>query len=246
MRTLLQDLRYGLRTLRKSPGFAASAVIVLALGIGANTAIFSVVNAVLLRPLPYEESDRLMRVEHVPPAKSFPGMTTFAVSAANYLDWRSQSHVFEKMAIYGGRMLNLTGNDRPEAVRATRAESDFFAVLRIQPLAGRFFSAEEDQPGHDQVAVLAQGFAESHFGSAAAAVGKTLVVDGRRYTAIGVIPAKFHFQSWFPASTQMIIPLAWTDQDRAVRGNHHYNVVARLKSGADVGQAQAEMNTISS
>jgi len=242
----MQDLRHGLRALRKSPGFAASAIIVLALGIGANTAIFSVVNAVLLQPLPFDDAGRLVKVEHVPPAKSFPGITRFSVSPANYLDWRAQNHVFEKMAVYGGRTRTLTGTDRPEAVTATIAEADFFSVLRAQAIAGRVFTAAENQPGHDDVAVLSQAFAQTHFGSIPNAVGQKLTLDGRSYTAIGVLPAKFHVQSWFPASTQIVVPLAWTDKDRAIRGNHNYNVVARLKPGVDLKQAQAEMNTISS
>src|ERR1039457_1361946 len=245
MGTLIQDLRHGLRALRKSPGFTASAILVLALGIGANTAIFSVVNAVLLRPLPFEDSARLVKVEHVPPAKSFPGITRFSVSPANYLDWRAQNHVFEKMAVYGGRVRTLTGTDRPGAVSITIAEAGFFSVLRARAIAGRVFGAAEDQPGHDDVAVLSQAFAQTHFGSIANSVGRKLTLNGRSFTAIGVLPAKFHVQSWFPVSTEIVVPLAWTDKDRAVRGIHNYNVVARLKAGVDLKQAQAEMNTIS-
>jgi hypothetical protein len=118
MNNLLQDLKHGLRVLLKNPGFTAAAIIVLALGIGANTAIFSVVNAVLLRPLPFADPGRLAIIWHVPPAKSFPGMTTFAVSAANFLDWKQQSQTFERMAIYSGSSLNLTGREQPEALRA--------------------------------------------------------------------------------------------------------------------------------
>ncbi|HEV3201035.1 MAG TPA: ABC transporter permease [Bryobacteraceae bacterium] len=246
MGSLIQDLRHGLRALRKSPGFTFSAVVVLALGIGANTAIFTVVNAVLLRPLPFADPARLVKVEHVPPARSFPGITRFSVSPANYLDWRAQNHVFEKMAAYGGRVRTLTGTDRPEAVTITIAEADFFSVVRAQAIVGRVFSAVEDQPGHDDVAVLSQAFAQTHFGSIANAVGQKLTLDGRSFTAIGVLPAKFQVRSWSPASTQMVVPLAWTDKDRAIRDNHNYSVVARLKPGVDLKQAQAEMNTISS
>ena len=129
MNGFLQDLRYALRQLRKTPGFAAVAVITLALGIGANTAIFSVVNGVLLRALPLKDPDRLVRIWHTPPAKSFPGITTFAVSAANYLDWEKQNQVFERMAIYTYQGLTLTGGDKPEQVDTCAASSGFFETL---------------------------------------------------------------------------------------------------------------------
>src|SRR5437868_6976605 len=131
METLLQDIRFGYRMLRKAPAFTLVAVIVLALGIGANTAIFSVVNAVLLRPLPFQDPDRLVQVWHVPPSKSFPGMTKFSVSAANYLDWANQNHSFEHMAIYGFANFNLTGKGEPESVFAIRVSPDFFSLLRV-------------------------------------------------------------------------------------------------------------------
>ena len=127
MSTLLQDLRYALRQLRKSSGFTAVAVVTLALGIGANTAIFSVVNGVLLRSLEFPNADRLVRVWHVPPPKSFPGMKTFAVSAANYFDWERQNHVFERMAIYTYHGFTLTGGDKPEQVDGCAATSGFFS-----------------------------------------------------------------------------------------------------------------------
>ncbi len=129
MGTLLQDLKYGLRVLLKSPGFAATAILVLALGVGANTAIFSVVNAVLLKPLPLTEPDRLVLVWHVPPEKSFPGVKTFSVSPANYLDWQNQNHVFDKISAFGRSSFNLTGRAQPESVTAGTATADFFSVL---------------------------------------------------------------------------------------------------------------------
>ena len=242
MNSLLQDLRYAVRQLRKSLGFTAVAVITLALGIGANTSIFSVVNGALLRPLPFKDPDRLVRVWHVPPAKSFPGMTTFAVSAANYLDWERQNHVFEGIAIYSFHGFTLTGSDKPEQVDACSATSGFFSTLGVQPMLGRLFLPEEDQPGHADVVVLSHRFWQEHFGSNPGVVGHNIKMDGRSILVAGVMPASFQF----PEFAQMWTPMAWTDQEKAVRGEHHSVVVARLKPGVDLKQAQAEMNTISS
>ena len=136
MAVLMQDLKFALRRLRKSPGFFVVAAGIMALGIGANTAIFSVVHAVLLEPLPFADADRLVQVWHVPPQTSFPGMTRFAVSAANFLDWQKQNHVFQQMALYSGTRYDMTGTGKPEAVTASPVSADFFSVLGLQPLYG--------------------------------------------------------------------------------------------------------------
>jgi len=242
MSGLFQDLRYALRQLRKSPGFTAVAVITLALGIGANTAIFSVVNGVLLRPLAFKNPGQLVRIWHVPPAKSFPGMTTFAVSTANYLDWQRQNQVFERMAIYNYHGFTLTGGQKPEQVDASAVSSGFFATLGVQPMLGRVPSPEEDQPGRSNVVVLSHRLWQDQFGSNAGIVGHNINMDGQSYLVAGVMPPSFRF----PDFAQMWTPMAWTDKERAVRGEHHSIVVARLKPGVDLKQAQAEMNTISS
>jgi putative ABC transport system permease protein len=247
MHTLLQDFRYGLRTLRKSRGFAAAAVLVLALGIGANTAIFSVVNSVLLRPLPFPHPEQLVQVWHTPPQTSFPGMKEFAVSAANYLDWAADNHVFQRIAIYTWSSFNLTGTGEPQFVNARRVSSSFFPLLQAQPMLGRVFSPEEDQPGHDHVVVLNESFWRNQFGADRNIVGRDLTLDGAAYRVIGVMPAKFQFPiSSDPAnSAKLWAPLAMTDRERAVRGEHHYAVIGRLREGISVQQAQAEMDTIS-
>src|SRR5712672_2741028 len=134
---LIEDIRYGLRVLRKSPGFTAVAVLTLALGIGANSAIFSVVNAVLFQPLPFRDPGRLTVVWHTPPQKSFPGVTKFVVSPANYLDWRDQNHVFEQMSAVGFGNFNLTGMGQPESVEGRAVSADFFSLLGVQPVLGR-------------------------------------------------------------------------------------------------------------
>jgi putative ABC transport system permease protein len=241
MNGLIQDFRYALRQLRKSPGFAAVAVITLALGIGFNTAIFSVVNAVLLRPLAFADASRLVRIWHVPPEKSFPGMTTFPVSAANYLDWERQTQVFDHMAIYSYHGFTVTGGDKPEQLSAGAVSSGFFATLGVQPILGRVLSPEEDQPGRSHVVVLSYGLWQEHFGGNPGIVGHDINLDGQPYLVAGVMPANFQF----PDFAKMWTPMAWTDQERAVRGEHHSIVIARLKPGVDLNQAQAEMNTIS-
>jgi predicted permease len=241
MNGMIQDLRYAFRQLRKSPGFSAIAVITLGLGIGVNTVIFSVVNAVLLRPLGFMDPARLVRVWHVPPAKSFPGMTRFAVSAANFLDWENQNKSFDGMAIISFHGFTITGGDKPEQVDACAVSSGFFSTLGVPPMLGRALSPEEDQPGRSQVVVLSHRLWQEHFGANPDIVGHNISLDGQSYLVAGVMPASFRF----PDVAQMWTPMAWTDQERAVRGEHHYMVIARLKPGVELNQAQAEMNTIS-
>ncbi|MGA9981559.1 MAG: ABC transporter permease [Candidatus Sulfotelmatobacter sp.] len=241
MNGFIQDFWYALRQFRKSPGFTAVAIITLALGIGFNTAIFSVVNAVLLRPLAFADSSRLVRIWHVPPEKSFPGMTTFSVSAANYLDWQRQNHVFDQMAIYNYHGFTVTGGDKPEQLAAGAVSSDFFATLGVQPKLGRVLSPEEDHPGRSHVVVLSYRLWQEHFGANPDIVGRDINLDGQPYLVAGVMPANFRF----PDFAQMWTPMAWTDQERAVRGEHHSIVIARLRPGVGLKQAQAEMNTIS-
>jgi predicted permease len=241
MRNLLSDLRFSLRILRRNPGFSIAAILVLALGIGANTAIFSVLNAVLLRPLPYEDSSRIMQVWHVPPPKSFPGLTMFSVSPANYLDWQSQSSSFEKMAAYGFHSFTFGGKDRPEAIQGATVAPDFFALLRIHPFLGRTFTPDENRPGQGHVVLLGYKFWRDHFASDPSIVGRDVTLDGEHYSIVGVMPDKFQFPNW----AQVWVPLAWTGQNRAVRGNHNYLVIARLKPAVDIRQAQAELSAIS-
>jgi putative ABC transport system permease protein len=241
MNGLWQDVRYGLRQMRKSPGFTAVAVITLALGIGANTAIFSVVNGVLLRPLAFRDPDQLVRIWHTPPQTSFPGIPTFAVSPANYLDWQSQNHVFEQVSIAGYHGFTLSGVDKPEQLDGSGVSANFFSTLGVQPMLGRVFTQDEDQPGHSNVVVLSYRFWQEHFGGNRDIVGHNIGLDGESYLVAGVMPPNFRQ----PDFAQMWTPMAWTGQEKAVRGIHDYTVIARLRPGVDVKQAQAEMNTIS-
>jgi putative ABC transport system permease protein len=245
MSAFFQSFIHALRVLRKNPGFTVAALAVLTLGIGANTAIFSVVNAVLLRPLPFPDSHSIVTVFHVPPAAAFPGLTTFSVSAANYLDWRKQNDVFESMSVFGMRNLRIGGGSRPQSLIATISDADFFKVLRSKPAVGRVFTQDECQPGHETVIVVSHAFAQSHFGSPINALGKRLQVDKRSFQVIGVMPSDFHVKSWSPASAEGWIPIAWTQQDRATRGDHNWLVIARLREGVTLAKAQSAMNVIS-
>jgi len=239
--TLLQDVRYAFRSFRRTPAFAASALVVLALGIGANTAIFTVVNAVLLRPLPYAEPDRLAMVWHVPPAASFPGVKQFAVSPANFLDWQRQQQSFEGMAIAHYQGYALTGRGQAEQLRAGAVSPGFFQTLGVRPLHGRWLLPEEDEPGRDQVCVLGYRLWVSRFGSDPSIVGRTILLDGSPRTVVGVAGPEVQFPDW----AQLWTPLACTAEQRAVRGNHNCTVVARLAPGVKLPQAQAEMDGIS-
>jgi predicted permease len=241
MTAMMQNLKFAFRLLRKSPGFALVAVLIMALGIGANTAIFSVVRAVLLEPLPFRDADRLVQVWHVPPQKSFPGMTAFSVSAANFLDWQKQNHVFEQMALYSGAHFDVTGVGKPEAITASAVSADYFPVLGAEPIHGRVFLPEEDRPGSNHEVVLSYKFWQTHYGSDAGAVGKSIDFDGEPYKIVGVMGPKMNK----PGFARVWVPLALTAKEASVRGEHHFMVVARLKPGVTQAQAQAEMDTIS-
>lgn len=241
LESLAQDIHFGLRLLRKSPGFTSFAILTLALGIGANTAIFSVVNAVLLRSIPVRHPEQLVVVWHKPPQKSFPGFSIFAVSPANFVDWRAQNHVFEDMAIFRPSSSNLTGTANPESVLGANVSANFLSVLGVQPADGRTFTEQEDEPGNGQVVIIGDSFADIHFGGARNSLGKTIELDNQSCLIVGVMPPAFDF----PSHAQFWKPLAWSDEQRAVRGNHNYTVVARLRHGMAIAQAQAEMDTIS-
>ena len=241
MSRLVQNFRYVSRQLRKSPGFSIVAVLILALGIGANTAIFSVVHAVLLEPLPFRDADRLVQIWHTPPQSSFPGMTQFAVSAANFLDWQRQNTVFDRMALYTGGRYDLTGTGKPESIRAGVVSSDFFPVLGIQPILGRVFSTDEDRPGKNHEVILTNAFWKQHYGADPNVIGRTIDFDGSPYSIVGVMGPRMSK----PESAQVWTPLGLTAEEAAVRGEHHYAAIGRLKPGVTIAQAQDNMNSIS-
>jgi putative ABC transport system permease protein len=242
--TLWRDLRYAVRTLRHAPAYTIAVVGVLALGIGSDTAVFSLVRGVLLNPIPLPDGAGLVRVVHTPPQASFPGIKVFAVSPANYLDWKAQNHVFAETAVYERSRRTLTGGDQAESVKVAVVEPSLFAVVRTRPAIGRPFDVSEAVPGHDQVALVSMGFWRQHFGDAPLA-GQTVMLDNRRYAVIGVMPASFTWPAWAITDASIWVPLAWDATERAVRSNHNYLVVARLKPGMTVADAQAEMDAIS-
>lgn len=241
MHALFSDMRYALRRLWKTPGFSLAAITVLALGIGANTTIFSVVNAVLLRPLPFGAPQQLVRLWHTPPAKNFPGRTIFAVAPANFLDWKQQGHSFENMAIYCYTQFVLTGRDQPESVPAARVSAEFFPTLQVQPVLGRAFRPDEDQVGHEHEVILSYPYWKSRFGANPDIAGQTVSLDDQVYTIVGIMPQSFRIPEW----AKMWTPMAFTAKERIVRGEHHYGAVARLKNTVTLKQAQAELDAIS-
>lgn len=235
--TLWQDLRYGARMLMKSPGFTAVAIITLALGIGANTTLFSVVNAVLLRPLPYEGSEQLVRLWQT--TAGFSDRTR--ASALNFSDWREQSQSFEAMAAYNDNTAyNLSGAGEPERVAGAPVSASLFSILRVRPVIGREFLAEEDQPGGNKVVILSHGFWQQHFGGESAVLGKTILLNGAPRTIVGVMPRGFGFPK---PETALWVPAAMDSKDMG-RGNYFLNVIARLKPGVTSAQAQADLDKI--
>lgn len=241
MRAFIGDLRYALRILWNSPGYAIIAVLTLSLGIGANTAIFSVVNLVLLEPLPFPDPDRLVLVWETRVLE--PGRTNI-VSAPNFQDWQRQNHVFENIAIFdsAGKGFNLSEGKEPEQVSGVRVSASYFDVLGIKPLMGRTFFPEEESVGKDRVVVLSYGLWQRRYGGDPGIIGKTIRVDGEGYTVVGVMPREFRFQFW-SGPRQLWVPVGYTEGDKQ-RGSHSFISIARLKSGISVSQARADMDTI--
>jgi putative ABC transport system permease protein len=236
---LWQDLRYGLRMLVKNPGFTTVAVIALALGIGANSAIFSVVNTVLLRPLPYKNPDALVMLWDDQTHLGFPKDTP---SPANFLDWREQNTVFEGMAAMAERSFNLTGAGEPERLDGQRVSANLFSLLGVEPQLGRAFTAEEDKPG-SRVVILSHRMWQRRFGGDATIIGRALNLNGEAYTVVGVMPRGFQFPT---PQIQLWVPIAFPADEAAQRGSHYLEVIARLKPGVTLQQARAQMSTIAS
>ena len=235
MADLLRDMRYAVRQLAKAPGFTVVTVLTLALGIGATSAIFSVVNGVLLQPLPYPDPDGLVRVHEV-----VPQYGRFSVAPANFLDWRKQNSVFERIAAYAAGSTTLAGTEGPERVLNAAVSWDTFELLKVSPVLGRSFTEEEEMPGKANVIVLSQGAWQRRFGGDPSILGRTVNVSGAPATIVGVMPAGFYFPTrdaelWMPLTINPANP---------PRGAHFLGVLARRKPGISTDQAQAEMKTI--
>ena len=238
--SLSRDLRYALRLLMRSPGFTVLAVMILALGIGANTAIFSVVSAVLLKPLPFEAPDRLVFLwEDASPSGFSPRGT---VAPANYVDWKARSRSFEDMALFNGlQAYNLTGDGEPERLAGIRATANLFSVLRLTPILGRTFSADDEGSGATPVAVVGQTLWVRRFGADPNLVGRDIVLDGVKHTVIGVVPSGFRYPN---KDAEVYVPASFTPEELAERNNHALWVVGRLKPSVTLAEAQAEMTSV--
>jgi putative ABC transport system permease protein len=235
VQTLLQDLRYAVRQLRKSPGFALAAVITLSIGIGANTAIFSSMDAVVLRPLAVPQLDRVMTVAEQQERGGYE-----QVALANYEDWARQSRSFEDLAIRRRADMSLTGVGDAAHIQAAITSANFFTVLRAKPVLGRVFAESECAPGRDAVAVLNYGFWQRRFAADPAVLGRKIELDQREYTIVGVMPKTLQY----PSDADIFTPLAPTAEQLSDRTRHDYLVAGRLRSGVTVKQAQAEMQAI--
>src|SRR5712671_4521339 len=254
MGNLLQDIRYGFRRLLKRPGITAIAVVSLGLGIGANTSIFSVVNAVLLRPLPYQDSQRLVVLWETNSQQIAVQMKVQdhnQVAPANFLDWSKQNQVFEEMAAARFLNFNLTGGDRPERIPGAIVTQNLFSVLQVKPALGRGFLPEDAEPSRERVAVLSDGLWQRRFGADRNVIGQKLTLNNELYSVIGVMPPEFQYPE--DAELWVLSRLAVPEAPGAANANvatnrllHYLIVVARLKPGVTKQQAQAEMNNIGS
>lgn len=234
--SVLQDARFGLRMLRRSPGFALIAAVTLALGLGANTAMFSVIDAVLLRPLPYSEPERIVRIIDSNPTRGFP---RFSSSPPNFLDWRAQAQSYSSMTAFATGTLTLSGSGDAKRLNALFATPDFSAVFRMEPALGRTFTVEEGAYGHDKVAVLSFHLWQERFGGDRKVLGRTIKLDGDSYVIVGVAPREFTLYR-----NDIVVPLAFAPKVADQRGAHYLNVYGRLKPGISLQHANDEIKTI--
>ena len=240
MALLFQDLRYGMRMLIKHPGFTAVAVLTLALGIGANTAIFSVVNGVLLRPLPYTDPDKLVMIWNRYGASE---MSQAHVSVPDFIDRRDQSRTLEQIAAIDERSFNLIGGDEPERIEGARVSASLFPLLGVSAAQGRVFLAEEDQPGRHQVVILSNGLWKRRFGGTTGLLGQEIDLNGAAYTVVGIMPAGFAFPT---PQTELWAPIAFTPEHKSddERGNEYLSTIGRIKPRVSVAEVRAEMEAL--
>jgi putative ABC transport system permease protein len=237
MGTLLQDVKYGIRMLAKNPGFTIVAVLTLALGIGANTAIFGMVQSILLRALPYQQPESLVQLWNI-----YPAWGQLPLSPGDYRDFQQNSHEFSGMAAYVdvAQGLNMTGQGNPERLQAAFATSELFPLLGIRAVAGRSFTPDENKPGSAPALMISHRLWQSHFGADPTVVGRTLTLDGRGYTLAGILPAGFQLVPW----ADLWLPIGQYQDDLAGRIHHPFNVLARLKAGVTISKADSELQTL--
>jgi predicted permease len=251
MDSFFKDLRNGIRALLGSPGFSGMAMLAIALGIGANCAIFSVVNAILLRPLPYDHPEQIVVLWSVN-AKLHLGLDTLPSSAGQFADYRDQSDAFEHMAAFWSDSKNLEGKGDPEKLGTARVTADFFSALGVEPILGRTFLPEEDQPGHHREVILSHRFWQRRFAGDPRIIGQSIALSGESFTVVGVMPRGFHYPSAadmpgilrFASQTDIWAPRAFTAKEINERGGLNTCVIARLRPGVTIGQAQAQLSTI--
>jgi predicted permease len=239
MDTLFQDLRYGARMLRRNPGFAAVAVLTLAIGIGANIVIFSVVNGILLKPLPFPDSQRVVTIWETFANRN---ITRGTASAAEFLDWRDMNHVFQELSGSRALSFSITGSGDPERVWGSQVSGNFFRMLRVTPVIGRDFTPDDEQPGHEKVVLLSYGLWQRHYGGDSGILGTTILLDEEPFTVIGVLPRSFSLYGTLP-DFELWRPFAF-NRAQLDREDHELVIFARLKDGVTVSQANAEMVTI--
>ncbi len=240
MGTFWQDLQYGARTLRKNPGFAIIAIVTLALGIGANTAIFSIVDAVLLRPLPFPNSQQIVIVWETDSNRKILRGTA---PPADFLDWRAQNQVFQHISAFQTWFYNLTGSGNPEQLWGAKVSADFFDLFGVKPALGRTFRPDEEQPGHDQVVIISHGIWVRHFGADPGLINRSITIDDKPYTVVGILPAGFNLLG-ISRRYDLWMPLAFPPSEIR-RDNPSLIVFARLKPGVSIARANADMQTIS-
>jgi putative ABC transport system permease protein len=251
LETFVSDLKFAGRMLRKNPGFSAVAIATLALGIGANTAIFSLVDGVILRPLAYLDADRLVAVHEIVP--KFSGLAALIpVNGMHFLEWRKSVHSFEQMALVGGITFNLTGTGEPERLAAARVSPGLFPMLGVQAQLGRTFLDEEDRPGRDQVVILNHELWERRFAGDPNVIGRKIMLDGHPYEIVGVLPRGFHFPKLNQLYAMTIAeerpeiwkPFALRDEELELLGDFNYACIGRLRRGVQRAQALSELNVV--
>ena len=236
---VMRDVSLAVRNLRRRPGFALVAILTLGVGVGATTAVFTAVNAVLLAPLPYAEPDRLVMLRE----RKLPQFPSFTVAPGNFLAWKEQARAFERLAAFRSGSYVMAGTAEPERVEGARVTADLFPLLGVPPALGRWFREDEDQPGAAAPIMLSHQFWRDRFGGDPAVVGRSIVLENQPYTIVGVMPAPFAFPS---ERSQVWVPMAFTPSDSERHSSHYLGAIGRLRAGVPLASASADLQTVAS